>query len=249
MTFSLRSAAAATISLLACAFTLPGQSFVYTNDSLSPNSVTGYQVDSTGKLTPVSGSPFATHGNAGDVQIQTVNDFAANRIVATTAGNRLFVSNDTDGTISVFNISPSTGALTLVSGSPFSGTGSCSAGYSLAITPDGKTLAAGNFCSGNLQTWSVATAGGLSVLGTGKLTGCPAGGMTASLKFTWDSRYLIAGDAPCSTVEVLQLMTTGALQPVAGSPFKVSSAGGGFSVDVACNNNSVYVTGTPVGQF
>ena len=126
-------------------------------------------MDATGKLTTITGSPFATKGNAGNVRLAT--DFTANRIVSTSVGNRLFASNDSDGSISGFSVDTKTGILTLVSGSPFQALGVCNAGYSLAVSADGKTLVAATLCGPQMQVYGISSAGALSPQGSGKLDG------------------------------------------------------------------------------
>ena len=72
-------------------------------DSLS---IQAFTIDhSTGALTTISGSPFATAG--------------ADSITSDPAGRFLFVGNQTTGSVSVFQINATTGALTAASGSPF----------------------------------------------------------------------------------------------------------------------------------
>jgi 6-phosphogluconolactonase len=78
--------------------------FVYTV-LLSTNQVAAFSiVQSSGALTPVPGSPFAT-GN-GPIAMATVRNF-------------LYVSNVQDGTISGFTIDGTTGILSPIPGSPF----------------------------------------------------------------------------------------------------------------------------------
>ena len=78
--------------------------FVYTV-LLSTNQVAAFSIgQSSGALTPVPGSPFAT-GN-GPIAMATVRNF-------------LYVSNVQDGTISGFTIDGTTGILSPIPGSPF----------------------------------------------------------------------------------------------------------------------------------
>jgi uncharacterized protein (TIGR03437 family) len=228
---------------------LLAQSFVYTNDSVGVNTVSGWSVDTTGKLTLLAGSPFATKGNAGNVALFDDMDFTATRIVASKAANLLFVSNDSDGSISVFNVNASTGTLTLVNGSPFQALGACNTGYSLAVTPDGKTLVAGTSCSAALQVYAVKSDGSLTAMSNRTLTGCSSPGFTGSLKITSDGTYLAAANKPCSTVETFQLTSGSALQPVTGSPFKQGSgAQPAYGLDINCLNTSLYTAGSSATQ-
>jgi 6-phosphogluconolactonase len=109
--------------------------FVYTNNSVpGVNSVSGYSVSSTGALTALSGSPFATGGagSAGGL-------FASNRIRSLIVKDKLYASNSGSHNISAFSIDPATGALTAVPGSPFAVAGA-TGDLSLATTPDAKEL-------------------------------------------------------------------------------------------------------------
>jgi 6-phosphogluconolactonase len=83
--------------------------YVYATD-LNAGTVAGFAFDSTsGKLTPVPGSPFS----AGKTPVQAVQ--------AGSQGKFLYVSNlnDSAGGISAFNIDFNTGRLSPISGSPF----------------------------------------------------------------------------------------------------------------------------------
>lgn len=235
--------AIASLMLLYAGVPTFGQSFVYTNDGQGANSVSGFSADASGKLTTITGSPFLTKGQAGGVRLGS--DFTANRVVATSAGNHLFASNDSDGTISAFSVNPANGVLTLVSGSPFPGLGVCNAGYSLAVTPDGKTLVAGTLCGTALQVYNIASSGALSVQSSGKLAGCKAGGATGSMKTTSDSGYVAVANPTCASIEVFSL-SGGGLAAVTGSPFALAAnASAANSVEINCANTTLYAAGAP----
>ena len=67
--------------------------------------MSAYKIGSTGALTPVTGSPFATGNSPYSLTVDPVGNFA-------------YVANDQDNTVSAYSIG-SNGALTPVSGSPF----------------------------------------------------------------------------------------------------------------------------------
>ena len=95
------------------------------------HTVSAYSINSsTGALTQVSGSPFATGtGPQG--------------IAADPAGKFLYVANYGAGggnTVSAYMINASSGALTQVSGSPFTIGSSGSGPIALAVDPTGKFL-------------------------------------------------------------------------------------------------------------
>jgi DNA-binding beta-propeller fold protein YncE len=72
---------------------------------LNAGVVLGFSFDSSGALTPLSGSPFTVGSQPNSVTIDPSEKF-------------LF-SADFSGDVSSFTIDPSTGALTAVAGSPF----------------------------------------------------------------------------------------------------------------------------------
>src|SRR5215510_10354485 len=78
--------------------TLHAQSFVYTNNNSTSNSVSAFSVAANGALTPVPGSPFLTGGAA------LAGFFASNRITVGTVGNYLYVANNTSNNVSAFSI-------------------------------------------------------------------------------------------------------------------------------------------------
>jgi len=116
--FVTRPSGAITLLLVIIALALPlavqAQSYVYVNNQAVANSVVAFSVSTSGTLSPVAGSPFAT-GGAGS----TVSCYGLDRIAISAPNNLLFVSNAGDQTISAFAINPATGALTLGPGSPF----------------------------------------------------------------------------------------------------------------------------------
>jgi 6-phosphogluconolactonase len=180
-----------------------------------------FSVDpSTGALTAVPGSPFGT--GAGAVAFSP-----SGRWLATLTGAE---------SVLVFSVDPTTGALTPVAGSPFL-IGPRSGPVSIAFSPDGRLLTTANLDAGTLSVFSVNPS-------TGSLTpvaGSPfhdprarlgAGSGVASVAFSRDGRLLAAGNTtevypkprPVHSVSVFSVnRSTGALSPVAGSPFTTPS--------------------------
>jgi uncharacterized protein (TIGR03437 family) len=229
---------------LAALSSAQAQNFVYLNDSLSTNTVSGFAVNSSGSLSAVPGSPFATGGAAGGVSL---NYFSANRIATTTVGNRLFASNDSDGSITSFTVAPSTGALTRVAGSPFlTSLGVCNAGFSMAVSPDGTRLVVGSLCTNALQSFQIASDGTLGNLGLSRLTGCAAGGKTSSLAYSPNGQFIAVADRACASVEVFAASATALPAAVAGSPFSASAGAAPISsLDISCSNSFLYGAGSP----
>jgi len=106
----------------------PSGKFAYVaNQGPASADISAYTVDATtGALTPVDGSPFPfPSSDGGRPTAAAVNP----------AGNFLYVTSNNDSDVAAFSINAATGALTLVSGSPFS---VASDAASLTIAPSGK---------------------------------------------------------------------------------------------------------------
>ena len=112
------------------------------------NSVSGYSIDpTTGALTLLPSSPFATGSEPSSVAVDPFNKF-------------VFVANQGSNNVSAFTINSTTGALTPVPGSPFA------AGTSpdwLVVDPSGNYLYVANFASNNISAYTIDS-------GTGVLT-------------------------------------------------------------------------------
>src|SRR5882762_3870585 len=152
-TVKVRAGAVLLVFLWFVLLTASGQaqsSFVYTNNNDVPNTVAAFSVGFGGTLMTVPGSPFMTGGDGSGLFV------ASNTAAATMRKRFLYVSNNGTNDISVFSIDTTTGALTPVPGSPFATGGSGSLfGISLAVTPNGKFLYAGNSVSSDISAFSV----------------------------------------------------------------------------------------------
>ena len=150
-------------------------------------------------------------------------------------GNFLFASNDISNDVSVFSINPdywdfeSCGGLAVRN----RGLTGRSGGISLAATPDGKFLMAGNAGSNNVTVFSIATNGVLApVVGSP----FPAGGPPDGMKISPNGLFLAT--ALTNPVAVLSIASNGALTPVSGSPFQSSGAASG--IDIRCSGNQLF---------
>lgn len=90
----------------------PAGQFLYVADTANAQVVAFVINQSTGALSPMTGSPFAT-GNG----TNGTGPFAVN---IDPSGHFLYTGNTYDGTISMFTIDPSSGALSTIGGSPLS---------------------------------------------------------------------------------------------------------------------------------
>ena len=128
------------------------------------------------------------------------------------------------GTLSMFAVSPTTGVLTPVTGSPFTiGAQADSASFS----PDGKLLVVANIQSDSLSIFSVASNGVLTPTADSPFSTSPDSPWDAEFSPTGLLSVIGHGDG---TTSVYSVTTTGAsagtLTPVAGSPFSDGSGSG-----------------------
>jgi 6-phosphogluconolactonase (cycloisomerase 2 family) len=151
-------------------------------------------------------------------------------------GNFLFASNSGSNDVSVFSIDPSTGLLSLIGPFPTGGlSGGSNGGISLAATPDGKFLMAGNAGSNNITVFSIAANGGLTQIAGSPF---PAGGPPDGMKMSPNGEFLASGLWPMGPVAVLSLAGNGTLTPVPGSPFQGSGDDAG--IDISCSGNQLF---------
>jgi len=234
----MRYLSSACFVLLLASAALAQNQFVYSNNNVStgqgqpPNTVSAFVIGANGTLTQIAGSPFKTGGTGGGNNIDP-EEIA----IATQNGSAfLYAANDGSGTISAFRISPTTGYLGHVPGSPFLADGAPGGDYSLAASPDG------NFLFATAETTTVIHI--YSISGTGALTevsGSPyqTGANSQGLKVTPNGQFLVVGEGSLTAVGVYSISSGGALTPVSGSPFSASASP--FDVDVNCASNLVYV--------
>jgi 6-phosphogluconolactonase (cycloisomerase 2 family) len=224
------------------ALALPGSlraqgNFVYTNDDMAgPNTVSGFSVAQNGTLTLLSGSPFSTGGTGNKDGFNAIH-----RITVSPRGNFLFASNDGSNDVSVFTISRTTGALTLVAGSPFATGGAGGAhGIGLAATPDGKFLMAANTGSENITVFSIASTGALAPIAGSPFTtlAIPDG-----TKVSPNGKFLaVAEPQPPRSIEMFRIAADGSLTSLGGFPEPVNT--GASDVDINCNSRLLYAAGT-----
>lgn len=204
----------------------PTTNFVYVAN-LTANTVSGYNVDHTsGFLTPVGTalapvptgpSPIAVGVNSG--------------------GQFLFVLNQGDASISVYSIDPTRGILTQV-GSAVP-TGLTNTPQSMVVSPTASFL---YVVSGTAPS----TISVFSISGNGALAAAPGsftGASTSNIsRMTIDPKgqFLYAADSANNNVVSLSISASGALSPVAGSPFTAGKQP--FAVAVDATNTFVYVS-------
>ena len=221
-------------SLLLFTGLAPAQNFVYTNDDIPSfiggNTVSGFSVNpTTGALTLVSGSPFATLGlGLGG------GFFSTNRTRAGIVGNCLFASNGLSNDVSAFTIDTTTGVLTLVPGSPFATGGSGDGlGIAVAPTPNGMFLITANAGSNNASVFSVASGCALSLI-----AGSPFPLMSTpdGIKVSPNGSFLAVAEG--FQYEMLSIASSGSLTSIGGFPITGGNFGAG--VDINCPTSLLY---------
>ncbi len=167
------------------------------------SAVLGYNITSTGQLTPLPGSPFA----AGTQPAAVLTDPACSFV---------FVANQGSNNISVFSVRSNDGFLTPVVGSPFpAGT----APVAMAMG-DGLFFAA-NSGSNTVSVYTVNTGSGAGPF-LKQVLGSPFAAGSAPSALVYSSPTLYVANADSNNVSAFAVTAqTGFLNPVTGSPFSV----------------------------
>jgi sugar lactone lactonase YvrE len=131
----------------------PSGKFVYVAN-LGTGNVSGFTIASNGALTLIAGSPFTVPGGRVPPQPRSV--------AVDPSGKFVYVANQNKNNVSGFTIDAVTGALTAITGSPFT-TGSFP--VSVAVDPSGKFVYVANSQSNNVSGYTIETTGALTSLG------------------------------------------------------------------------------------
>ncbi|OQA36322.1 MAG: Lactonase, 7-bladed beta-propeller [Candidatus Dependentiae bacterium ADurb.Bin331] len=174
------------------------------------NSVSVYAVNqTTGVLTPVAGSPFAT----GNIPFDLAFSFASGNLFAA-------VPNNITNNVTVYSVNQITGVFTPVAGSPFAA-GAGPTGVSFSPVISGNVFAA--VANSNANSVSVYSVNQITGVFT-PVAGSPfaAGSSPSSVSFSpiiSGNLYLAVSNVLDSTISMYSVdPTTGALTQVAGSP-------------------------------
>lgn len=209
------------------------------NDSVVGNTVYGYSVnETTGALTPIPGSPFAT-GGTGTSDVFYFNE----QLTIDRLNNRLYVVNDGSDTVSAYSINTATGALTPL---PFSPIALPVGEYStVAVHPSGSPLIIGETDSFDSAPYDH---GSYSFVIT-PTTASPAAGSPYSIElvypytsvFSQNGAYFYTGASITGKFAGFSVnQATGVLTPLAGTPFDTgASDAGGFATDA---QNRLFMT-------
>ena len=178
----------------------PSGSFIYVAN-LGDETVSAYAVNlSSGALTEVGGSPFATGAATGPTAIAVAP-----------SGNFAYVANPHDNSISAFTINSGSGTLTAVKGSPFS-TGEVD---SFAMDPLGEFLIVVDATGKMVSTFGLNSS-------TGALSSLSSTASDSPNRAAVDNsgRFLYVSNENSQEITAYSInRNTGALTQIAGSPF------------------------------
>lgn len=214
---------------MAIAYTKSGP-ILYAANGGDP-SVSALTIDAkTGSLTPVAGSPFPV-----------VNDSTGTWDMAASPDNRfLFVTNSGTTVIHVYAISPRSGALTEVAGSPFAADANING---LNVTANGRfLLAAGNSnegVQGPLEVFAISGTGAITQVGGSPFT---ANASVSDIRSNCSSNRVFTADNGSAYDDAYRMSDEGGLTPVPGSPFYNGATGNGpNSWDLALDPSGKFV--------
>lgn len=154
-------------------------------------------------------------------------------VPASASARSVYVGDINTGQIATLTQDASTGVLT-----PASDTPSGSSPTSVALTPDGKNLYAGDYGAAQIYAYTVAADGSLTAKpGSPYATGGPTNGITA----TADGKHLYAANSGVSgTISGYAIGAGGALTPLPGSPY--TAAPGLIGIASSPDSKLLYAT-------
>jgi 6-phosphogluconolactonase len=203
---------AVVLSAVALCTVSPAQRFAYVGNYNS-NNVSVFLVDDTsGGLTPISGSPFS-------VGVQPYG------ITSDSGGNFIYVANRGSNTISVFSRNPFTGTLTEISGSPFT-TGNQPT--SIAMDATGRYAFVTNVIDSNVYVYSRDSGTGALSFLAAYATGFHPFVVTVDTL----NRFVYVANQDTADVSGFSFNSTnGSLATIPGSPFPARSRPRGIAVE------------------
>jgi 6-phosphogluconolactonase (cycloisomerase 2 family) len=192
---------------------------VYVANSGSPPTVSAYTIDATtGTLTPIDGSPFPNEPFPGSVTVDPTGRFV---YVANSYPNHV-------STVSAYTVDGTSGALTLIPGSPFT----ANSPNSVTVDPTGQFVYIASFISNSVSAYTIdGTTGALTPVPgsrclTSDLSNCfPAGSGPHSVTVDPTGQFVYVANQGNGVPSVLSAVsayainaTTGALTAIPGSP-------------------------------
>jgi 6-phosphogluconolactonase (cycloisomerase 2 family) len=175
------------------------------------DNISGFSINTTtGALTPVPGSPFATGGSGSIFGIS---------LAVTPNGKFVYAGNGGSLNISAFSVG-SNGALTPITGSPFF-IGDLPDG--IKVSPNGKFLGVALPVTDSVAMFRIGSNGALASVPDSPFPQGGTGGEDGAtyVDMSCNSKQLFAaiGNLTKTEVGVSTIASSGALSPIAGSPF------------------------------
>jgi 6-phosphogluconolactonase (cycloisomerase 2 family)/uncharacterized protein YjdB len=158
-----------------------------------------------------------------------------------------YLTNDTSNTVSVFSVG-SDGTLTPIFGSPFTNPGAQAA--SVTVDPSGKFLYTANL-SGTVTAFAITQSGpnigALTLIGT--VGPFPGAAVPFGITVVPSGSFAYVGNVAGNSVSGFSINpVTGALTPIAGSPFSTSPASGPEGMAAYMNGDFVYTAASGSNQ-
>ncbi|CAB1062004.1 hypothetical protein D1BOALGB6SA_6780 [Olavius sp. associated proteobacterium Delta 1] len=218
----------------------PSGSFVYVLNGSVFGTVSGFSVNSgTGALTTISGSPFSDSGVASPDAVA---------LAADPLERFLYVANRSDDSVSGFNLNSSTGALTVISGSPFVDPWASFPGiHAVAMDPSGSFVYTANFSSGDISGFGINSSTGAltAISGSPFSDPAPTSPDPIALAAHPSENFLYVVNSGDDSVSGFSInSSTGALTVISGSPFATTGTGP-VALAVDPSGSFVYVTDSP----
>lgn len=210
------------------------------NNAATAAAIVGFGVNATtGALAPIPGSPFTAAPSEGKLLVNPSGSFVYQVISdPTTLATEIFA----------FSIDAMTGALTPVTGSPFS-PASATQPFAMAIDSSGKFAYVANTGTNNISALAINGTGALAEI-AGSPFAAPSASSISALVADPAGNFLYVTDEGSGAVSAFAINpTTGALAPVSGSPFSAGLPARHTSIAMDAAGKFLYVGGQRVSGF
>jgi 6-phosphogluconolactonase len=190
--------------------------------NMSSNSISAFAIDaSTGALTPVADSPFASAGTTPVAAVVDPN------------GTYLYVANNASNNLSVYAIDASTGALSEVGEPVPTGNGP----FAVLVDPHNQFVYVANKTDNTVSVYSIASGGALSEIGGSPFA---VGEEPASLAIDPGGNFLYVTSYAGGSIYAFSIEPgAGAIAAIGGSPF--GAGAGALSIAIDPTGTYAYV--------